>query len=59
MSLFYNIPRHYVLQPLLLLCAVTDTWLSNPALPDDILKEAVPGNIRRAEHFLNVLRRLV
>ncbi|GMY16655.1 general transcription and DNA repair factor IIH helicase subunit XPD [Fagus crenata] len=38
---------------------VTDTWLSNPALPDDILKEAVPGNIRRAEHFLHVLRRLV
>ncbi|CAO2829815.1 unnamed protein product [Amaranthus hypochondriacus] len=36
-----------------------DTWLSNPALPDDILKEAVPGNIRRAEHFLAVLRRLV
>lgn len=39
--------------------AVTDTWLSNPILPDDILKEAVPGNIRRAEHFLSVLRRLV
>ncbi|KAG4186846.1 hypothetical protein ERO13_A08G068200v2 [Gossypium hirsutum] len=38
---------------------VTDNWLSNPALPDDILKEAVPGNIRRAEHFLHVLRRLV
>lgn len=28
-------------------------------MPDDILKEAVPGNIRRAEHFLSVLRRLV
>lgn len=40
-------------------CSVSDTWLSNPALPDDILKEAVPGNIRRAEHFLSVLRRLV
>lgn len=39
--------------------AVSDTWLSNPALPDDIVKEAVPGNIRRAEHFLSVLRRLV
>ncbi|KAG6402966.1 hypothetical protein SASPL_135181 [Salvia splendens] len=36
-----------------------DTWLANPALPDDILKEAVPGNIRRAEHFLSVLRRFV
>ncbi|KAK9281348.1 hypothetical protein L1049_004248 [Liquidambar formosana] len=38
---------------------ISDTWLSNPALPDDILKEAVPGNIRRAEHFVAVLRRLV
>lgn len=36
-----------------------DTWLANPALPDDILKESVPGNIRRAEHFLSVLRRFV
>ncbi|KAK9146708.1 hypothetical protein Sjap_006611 [Stephania japonica] len=39
--------------------SVSDTWLANPALPDDILREAVPGNIRRAEHFLSVLRRLV
>jgi DNA excision repair protein ERCC-2 len=37
---------------------ISNTWLANPALPDDILKEAVPGNIRRAEHFLAVLRRL-
>ncbi|KAF1899171.1 hypothetical protein Lal_00019293 [Lupinus albus] len=37
----------------------TDAWLANPALPDDILKEAVPGNIRKAEHFIHVLRRLV
>lgn len=36
-----------------------DGWLANPALPDDILKEAVPGNIRKAEHFIQVLRRLV
>ncbi|XP_031372658.1 general transcription and DNA repair factor IIH helicase subunit XPD-like isoform X2 [Punica granatum] len=36
-----------------------DTWLANPALPDDILKEAVPGNIRRADFFVRVLRRLV
>ena len=41
------------------LCLDNDTWLGNPILPDDILKEAVPGNIRRAEHFLSVLRRLV
>lgn len=39
--------------------AANDNWLANPALPDDILQEAVPGNIRRAEHFLSVLRRLV
>ena len=26
----------------------TQQWLANPALPDDILREAVPGNIRRA-----------
>ncbi|KAM1169384.1 hypothetical protein ACFX13_031885 [Malus domestica] len=38
---------------------ITDTWLQNPALPDDILKEAVPGNIRKADHFVHVLRRLV
>ncbi|XP_078440069.1 RAD3-like DNA-binding helicase protein [Wolffia australiana] len=38
---------------------ITDAWLANPALPEDILKEAVPGNIRKAEHFISVLRRLV
>ncbi|XP_020526855.1 DNA repair helicase XPD isoform X2 [Amborella trichopoda] len=38
---------------------VTDSWLSNPVLPEDILREAVPGSIRKAEHFLGVLRRLV
>ncbi|TQD92788.1 hypothetical protein C1H46_021563 [Malus baccata] len=32
---------------------------SKSALPDDILKEAVPGNIRKADHFVHVLRRLV
>ncbi|KAK9841666.1 hypothetical protein WJX74_009815 [Apatococcus lobatus] len=33
--------------------------LANPALPQDILQEAVPGNIRRAEHFLAFLRRFI
>jgi len=28
-------------------------------LPDDILQEAIPGNIRRAEHFIAFLRRFV
>lgn len=41
------------------LLVVGDTWLANPALPEDIHKEAVPGNIGRAEHFLSVLRRFV
>lgn len=43
----------------LLRCAVHDDWLANPVLPEDILREAVPGNIRRAEHFVAFLRRLV
>ena len=29
------------------------------ALPDDLLKEAVPGNIRKAEHFVAFLKRFV
>lgn len=36
-----------------------DAFMSNPALPDDLLKEAVPGNIRRAEHFIAFLKRFV
>lgn len=36
-----------------------EEWLSNPSLPQDILQEAVPGNIRRAEHFMAFLRRFV
>ncbi|RWS13277.1 TFIIH basal transcription factor complex helicase XPD subunit-like protein [Dinothrombium tinctorium] len=37
----------------------TDLILANPILPDDILKEAVPGNIRTAEHFINFLKRFL
>jgi hypothetical protein len=33
--------------------------LANPLLPADLLREAVPGNIRRGEHFLAFLRRLL
>ncbi|CAM9967486.1 unnamed protein product, partial [Phaeothamnion confervicola] len=33
--------------------------LANPALPADILQEAVPGNIRRAEHFVAFMRKIV
>src|SRR5271170_2295702 len=36
-----------------------DTFMSNPVLPDDLLKEAVPGNIRRAEHFVAFLKRFI
>ncbi|KAI0306578.1 DNA repair helicase [Multifurca ochricompacta] len=36
-----------------------DAFTSNPALPEDLLKEAVPGNIRKAEHFVAFLKRLV
>jgi len=33
--------------------------LANPVLPEDLLKEAVPGNIRKARHFLTFLRIIV
>jgi DNA excision repair protein ERCC-2 len=33
--------------------------LTNPILPDDLLNEAVPGNIRKAEHFVAFLRRFI
>lgn len=36
-----------------------DVLLQNPVLPKDILYESVPGNIRRAEHFLIFLRKIV
>ena len=37
----------------------TDVIMANPTLPDDLLLEAVPGNIRRAEHFVAFLRRFI
>lgn len=36
-----------------------ETFMANPVLPDDLLQEAVPGNIRRAEHFVAFLKRFV
>ncbi|KTW28921.1 DNA repair helicase rad15 [Pneumocystis carinii B80] len=36
-----------------------DIFISNPILSDDLLKEAVPGNIRKAEHFIAFLKRFV
>lgn len=32
---------------------------TSAVLPDDILKEAIPGNIRKAEHFVAFLKRFV
>lgn len=37
----------------------TDKVLANPVLPDDILKEVIPGNIRHADHFLGFLNRFI
>ncbi|KAG0240218.1 DNA-dependent ATPase of the nucleotide excision repair factor 4 complex [Actinomortierella wolfii] len=34
-----------------------DLVMANPVLPDDVLHEAVPGNIRKAEHFVAFLKR--
>lgn len=36
-----------------------DAFMSNPVLPADLLNEAVPGNIRRAEHFIAFLQRFI
>jgi len=38
---------------------VTDLLPADPVLSEDVMKEVVPGNIRRGEHFLSLLRRLV
>lgn len=36
-----------------------DAFMTNPVLPDDLVKEAIPGNIRKAEHFVAFLKRFV
>lgn len=36
-----------------------DLTMANPTIPDDVIAETVPGNIRKAEHFIQFLRRLV
>ena len=33
--------------------------LQHPLLDQDVLKEAVPGGIRKAEHFLSFMRRVL
>lgn len=39
--------------------SAADTLLANPVLSSDILQEAVPGNIRKAEHFVVFLKKIV
>lgn len=36
-----------------------DDMLANPVLSEDMVQEAVPGNIRKAEHFVAFLKRFV
>ncbi|KAJ9102663.1 hypothetical protein QFC19_004772 [Naganishia cerealis] len=36
-----------------------DDVMANPVLSDDMIKEAVPGNIRKAEHFVAFLKRFI
>ena len=31
----------------------------NPILDRDLVKEAIPGNIRKAEHFLPILKKII
>lgn len=33
--------------------------LSNPVLSSDMIDEAIPGNIRKAEHFIAFLKRFI
>lgn len=39
--------------------SAADLPLANPVIPEDILRESVPGSIRKAEHFIQFLRRLI
>ncbi|KAG7092447.1 DNA-dependent ATPase of the nucleotide excision repair factor 4 complex [Marasmius oreades] len=36
-----------------------DGFMTAPVLPEDLLSEAIPGNIRKAEHFVAFLKRFV
>lgn len=36
-----------------------ELFMSNPVLPKDLLDEAIPGNIRKAEHFISFLKRFI
>lgn len=36
-----------------------ELFMANPVLPQDLLDEAIPGNIRKGEHFIAFLKRFV
>lgn len=36
-----------------------ETFIANPVLSKDVLDEAIPGSIRRAEHFISFMKRLI
>lgn len=36
-----------------------EMFVENPILSEDLLKEAIPGNIRRAEHFISFIKRFI
>jgi len=38
---------------------IADRLLANPQLDEHVLQEAVPGNIRKAEHFVGFLQKIV
>eukprot|EP01105_Mastigella_eilhardi_P015726 TRINITY_DN3599_c0_g1_i1.p1 TRINITY_DN3599_c0_g1~~TRINITY_DN3599_c0_g1_i1.p1 ORF type:complete len:546 (+),score=120.34 TRINITY_DN3599_c0_g1_i1:21-1658(+) len=39
--------------------AMADELRGDPVLPEDVVNEAVPGNIRRGEHFTGYLKRFI
>ncbi|KAG7664406.1 RAD3 [[Candida] subhashii] len=36
-----------------------ELFMANPTLPQDLLDEAIPGNIRKGEHFIAFLKRFI
>lgn len=36
-----------------------ELFMANPVLPQDLLDEAIPGNIRKSEHFIAFLKRFI
>lgn len=36
-----------------------ESFVANPVLSSDVLQEAIPGSIRRAEHFISFMKRFI